>query len=405
MKQSILLALIMAMVSIALSAPISLPINKAPAQHNPFNTVKTTRSYMVDSNNIPIPIDNFFNAQYSVPVQVGSNRQEFLVIADTGSSNLWVPSIDCDDTCGGEDKPRFNYKESTTFQLDPQGRPFELHYGSGDSYGDLMFDDVYWGSDKPVKAQGSGLITHIALGPAYTMAHFRGILGMGFQPLSIYNITTVFGAMLTQGVIDVPLFAFHLSDDPEITGELILGGYNDKLIDGPINWVPLKSKTYWEWQSTFYIAQDRFQLSAQRAILDSGTSLIAMPTEDLKRLAPLLKAEPFFLQPREYLVNCLDVPTLPPLSFRVGAPNSGQYDIVLTPEQYVMDLGSGLTLESLNKLGQDVNEDSICLLGMLALDMPEGMAPLVILGDIVMKTQYFIHDYQAGRIGIAKLKK
>ena len=88
-----------------------------------------------------------------------------------------------------------------------------------------MKEAVTWGG-LTVKNQHVGLADQVGLGLAYSMSKFDGILGMGFQRLSLHNVTTVFDNMVDQGVVDIPIFSFFLSDDPEVPGELTIGGAN-----------------------------------------------------------------------------------------------------------------------------------------------------------------------------------
>jgi hypothetical protein len=55
-----------------------------------------------------------------------------------------------------------------------------------------------------------------------------------------------------------------------------------------------------------------------KAILDTGTSLLAGPTADVKALMTQLGATPFPLNPNEYTIDCTAVPKLPTLEIAIG---------------------------------------------------------------------------------------
>lgn len=82
---------------------------------------------------------------------------------DTGSSNLWIPSVQCnlsfDTGCNG--KTKYNHDKSTSYQADTCQALF-IPYGTGFVLGYLSTDVVFVG-DVPVKAQEFGEVRFLGV--------------------------------------------------------------------------------------------------------------------------------------------------------------------------------------------------------------------------------------------------
>merc|ERR1712045_782426 len=75
-----------------------------------------------------ISIKDYMNTQYFINIKLGSDNQEFTVVPDTGSSNLWVYSSKCHSVaCLTHSK--YKAKSSSTYEED--GQDFDITYGSG----------------------------------------------------------------------------------------------------------------------------------------------------------------------------------------------------------------------------------------------------------------------------------
>ena len=215
-----------------------------------------------------VVINDYQNAQYYGEISIGTPPQNFNVIFDTGkinyfssykhyhflcslnkslfiytgSSDLWVASSNCDQSCGNH--AEYNAAKSQTFL--PNGQTFHIRYGSGPVSGYESQDNLNVG-DLLVKKQVFAEVTDASgLGIGYKLGKFDGILGMGWPALSVNKITTPFQNLFQQGLIEKYEFAFYLGDSNSDFGELVLGGTDPNHYIGDFSYVPLTNQTYWE---------------------------------------------------------------------------------------------------------------------------------------------------------------
>jgi cathepsin D len=76
---------------------------------------------------------------YFSPIGLGSNEKQFLVVMDTGSSDLWIPAANCpSQAC--RIHTRYGSADSSTLQVSQT--PWTIQYGSGSASGVLIADSV-----------------------------------------------------------------------------------------------------------------------------------------------------------------------------------------------------------------------------------------------------------------------
>ncbi|PKI54371.1 hypothetical protein CRG98_025257 [Punica granatum] len=134
-----------------------------------------------------VSLKNYMDAQYFGEIGIGTPSQKFTVIFDTGSSNLWVPSSKCylSLACYFHSK----YKSSASSTYKKNGKSAAIHYGTGAISGFFSQDSVRVG-DLVVKNQD---FIEATREPSITFlaAKFDGILGLGFQEISVGDAVPV----------------------------------------------------------------------------------------------------------------------------------------------------------------------------------------------------------------------
>ncbi len=127
-----------------------------------------------------IPLKDYMNTQYFAEVQVGTPPQKFLVVPDTGSSNLWMYSKKCNAVpCWYHSL--YDSKSSSTYKED--GRDFSITYGSGSINGFVSEDTTKLG-DATAPNFKFGEVTSVK-GVAFLASQLSGILGLAYGTISV----------------------------------------------------------------------------------------------------------------------------------------------------------------------------------------------------------------------------
>ncbi|XP_023562439.1 napsin-A isoform X3 [Octodon degus] len=294
-----------------------------------------------------VPLSKFLNVQYFGEIGLGTPPQNFSVVFDTGSSNLWVPSKRCrffSVPCWFHHI--YNPKASSSFR--PNGTKIAIQYGTGRLSGILSQDKLTIGGINNVSVTFGEALWEPSL--VFTVASFDGIFGLGFPSLAEDGVPPPFDVLVEQGLLDKPIFSFYLNRVMVGTG---------------------------------------LTLCAQgcAAVVDTGTSLITGPSEEIRALNRAIGGLPWLAG--THFIRCSKIPTLPPVSFLLGGVWFN-----LTAQDYVVQISQG--------------GFRLCLSGFQALDMPPPAGPLWILGDVFLGAYVAVFDRGSAsmgpRVGLARAR-
>lgn len=118
-------------------------------------------------------------------------------------------------------------------------------------------------------------------GLAFAFGRFDGILGLGYDTISVNKIVPPFYNFLNQNLLDEPVFAFYLGDANKEgdNSEVTFGGIDKSHYTGELVKIPLRRKAYWEVDlDSITFGSETAALDNTGVILDTGTSLIALPS-------------------------------------------------------------------------------------------------------------------------------
>ncbi|XP_017047200.1 cathepsin D [Drosophila ficusphila] len=313
------------------------------------------------------------NLEYYGNISMGTPRQNFSVIFDTGSSNTWLPSTNCPKSNSACQNHR-RYDSSRSSSYIPDGRNFSLHYGSGRVVGYLSKDTLHFaGADLTGLIFGESLyLQHFA----FNSVKFDGLVGLGLGVLAWANTKPFLTLLCEKRLVDDCIFSVylrsHLSKLPG--GEIIFGGFDKTKFEGKLHYVPISRSNSWSLEITNTTVESKQIGGKSNAILDTGTSLVLMPQETYYNLLRALSTR---LQIGYNVLTCRRE-SLPNINIVIGGKV-----FPLTPNDYLREL--------------TVDRKKICLLAIAPIKMP-----FWVLGDVFLGRYYTVYDATAKKIGLAK---
>ncbi|KAF1741110.1 hypothetical protein MXB_3424, partial [Myxobolus squamalis] len=301
-------------------------------------------------------LNNFLDTQYYGKVSIGTPPQYFEVVFDTGSSNFWIPSNQCSwmsiGCCTSSIflylgiHNKYDRQKSDTYS--PNGTEYEIRYGTGSTKGILSIDDMNIGN-LHIPKQTFGEATEMSLLPFVT-AKFDGILGLGFPSISVDGVTPPFYTAVKNGLVE-PVFSFYLNRDASSSsegGEVMFGGTNPRRYYGKFYEAPVVSETYWV-VDPLQISMGKISLCKHscRAAVDSGTSFIIGPTEEVNKINAAINATKIFNGVAT--VDCSLIAYLPRFSVEIN-----DFKLHISPHDYIVKM---------TFVGKE-----ICLSGFIGMD-------------------------------------
>ena len=334
---------------------------------------------------VEVALTDYYNNQYVGEIEIGTPGQRLTVVFDTGSSDVWIPGKGCD-ACG--DHATFRSEDSSTYEAveTKDGSPvtFEVDYGSGKVRGTQARDRVSFSDELSLDGVTFGQVNFEDQDIQTFM--MDGIAGLAFPGLAMVTTPTLLEHLKAQYPSMKNYFSLYLSNDFTSTSQLVFGGDDLFGIVGPnASWhfTPvvrrgsMEAFKYWTVKMSGLVSGSELSLCESKAcyaIVDSGTSGIAVPEVDYDTLVNFVTAK---------VQNCKDVTCyyastsdFPDLIFKLAPDN----EFPLKPRDYV----------SCSKWGECV----------LKFQKSSG-STYWILGDVFMEAYYTQFDFDNLRVGFA----
>jgi len=333
---------------------------RIPLKHNPLTVADLKyqknifQRYLGKSlGEEDIPVIDYMNTQYFIEIMLGSNEQVFKVVPDTGSSNLWVYSLNCT-TLACKSHNQYDPSASSTYVAN--GEAFDISYGSGSVDG-YVSQDVAKLTENLSATMEFGEIQK-ADGITFLVSDMDGILGLAYPTISVDRLPV----FMDEVALDSRSFAFYLHDNPE-KSYMTMPGIDESLNLEKIYTHDVVQKTYWNVNIEKMTGPNGvIETPGIMAAIDSGTSLIVGSKTIIDPLIEGIVVNEF----------CRGIDQLPDITFTFDG-----IDYVLGYQDYVVQV--------------EQNGITECVMGIASADLGDSF-PYIIVGDVFMRPYPTLFD-------------
>jgi len=317
---------------------------------------------------------------YFGTLHIGTPKQKFTVVFDTGSGNLLVPGKDCMSTACLE-HDRFDEQSSSTMkEVNCDGSPLEgresidevtIKFGTGEITGRCLEDQICVGN---VCSRGSFIAASDETAHPFAAFAFDGVLGLALPGMAQGASFSLLERLSAADSLKSPIFSVFLSDSESEGSEIVFGEKREERMATELLWVPVSRPTgYWQVQIDDVTLNDKKMGICKdcQVAVDTGTSELAGPSSVINELEERLNVA----------ADCSNFAKLPKLGFVVEG-----HILNLEPKDYI-----------------DKADDD-CKVSLMRLDVPPPNGPLFVFGIPFLQKFYTVYNRDTKSVGFAVAK-
>lgn len=317
---------------------------------------------------------------YSVSLSLGTPAQNFNVILDTGSSDLWVFASNATESCENhacDFTGQFNALNSSTYHF--IGNNYSIEYVSGDNA------TGNWGTD--TLAIGPVTLENLQFAAVSHTTSLSGILGLSLpgseSVVWVKNEYPNFpDQLVNQGYIDRTVYSLYLNSINATEGNLLLGGIDHAKFEGDLEVLDLTSHDDFSVPYSQVSWNGNSYGRSNSAVFDSGTSYIYMPNDVFYGLSSDIN---------------LNETTNTDTNLQYIACDAG-IDVQVTFGESTITLGSDQLILHLSELLQDDTQTE-CVFGIQSTDYSSDN---ILFGDVFLRSVYTVYDLDNYQVGLAQ---